>query len=288
VRFVATLLLWLLTTAALAIALPATWAQHNLVDRAGYTQLATSAAKDPNVASAMAALLTTQVVKSVNSSGTQVNPSLVERAARAYTASTAFPGQFGLANQLLHRWLFTDLVASSDSSGRWELDLSPMLADGSFQQTLSNFGIQAPATLAIPLTDNAPESLRPGQLRQVAKWGPWVSVGCAITAGVFALLTLAAAKSRGKALGALGVSALLVGAAGWAGIEVARGRVDDALNRTTDDVHQVATALVDHAVGSMHLWLNLTLAGGAALVVLGVLGAVAGGMRRGARRSPVG
>ncbi len=277
-RFVATLLLWLLTTAALAIALPATWAQHNLVDQSGYTQLATSAAKDPNVASAMAALLTTQVVKSVNSSGSEVNPNLVERAARTYTASTAFPGQFGLANQLVHRWLFTDLVASSDSSGRWQLDLSPMLDDSSFQQTLSNFGIKAPTTLAIPLTDNVAESLRPGQLRQVAKWGPWVSVGFAVLAGVLALFTLAAAKSRGKALGALGVSALLVGAAGWAGIEVARGRIDDALNRTTADVHQVATALVDHAVGSMHLWLNLTLAGGAALVALGVLGAVAGGM----------
>ena len=90
------------------------------------------------------------------------------------------------------------------------------------------------------------------------------------------------ARSRGKALGALGVSALLVGAAGWAGIEVGRGRVDDALNKTTDDVRQVATAMVDHAVGSMHLWLNLTLAVGGALVVLGVVAAVAGGMRKSA------
>ena len=59
--------------------------------------------------------------------------------------------------------------------------------------------------------------MRPGQLRQLATWGPWVSVGATILTGVFALLTLAAAGSRGKALAALGVSALLVGAAGWAG-----------------------------------------------------------------------
>jgi hypothetical protein len=156
-----------------------------------------------------------------------------------------------------------------------------MLSDSSFQQTLSSFGIQAPRTLAIPLTENVSDSLRPGQLRQVAKWGPWVSVGSAILAGVLALLTLASARRRGKALAALGVSVLLVGAAGWAGIEVARSRVDDAVNRTTADVHQVATAMVDHAVGSMHLWLNLTLAVGGALVVLGVVGAVAGGMRKG-------
>jgi hypothetical protein len=288
VRFVATLLLWLLTTAALVVAIPANWAQHNVVDRNGYSQLATSAAKDPNVQSAMAAVLTTQLVKLAGSSGYDVSPNLLGGAARSYTTSSAFPGQFGLANQLVHRWLFTDMAAQPDASGRWELDLSPMLSDSSFQQTLSSFGIQVPNKLAIPLTEHVSDSLRPGQLRQVAKWGPWASVGSAILAGVLALLTLAAAKSRGKALGALGVSALLVGAAGWAGIEVARSRIDDALNRTTSDVHQVATAMVDHAVGSMHLWLNLTLAVGSALVVLGVVGAVAGGLRKGGRRRDLG
>jgi hypothetical protein len=280
VRFLATLLLWVLTTAALVIALPATWAQHNIVDRNGYSHLATAAAKDPNVQAAMAGVLTAELVKLGANSGYDVSAGVLAGGARVYTGSAAFPGQFALANQLVHRWLFTDTVAQSDPSGRWELDLSPMLADSSFQQTLAGFGIRAPKTLEIPLTENVSDSLRPGQFRQVASWGPWVSVGAAILAGVLALLTLATARSRGRALAALGVSALLVGAAGWAGIEIARGRVDDALNQTTTDVHQLATAMVDHAIGSMHLWLNLTLAVGAALVVLGVLGAVAGGMRR--------
>jgi hypothetical protein len=282
VRFMATLLLWVLTTAALLVAIPATWAQHNVVDGTGYSQLATSAAKDPNVQSAMAGVLTTQLVKLAGSSGYDVSPTLLGGAARSYTGSSAFPGQFALANQLVHRWLFTDAVAQSDASGRWELDLSPMLSDSSFQQTLQDYGIKAPKTLELPLTEHVSDSFRPGQLRQAATWGPWVSVGSAILAGVLALLTLATARSRGKALGALGVSALLVGAAGWACIEVARGRVDDVLNGANADVRQVATAMVDHAIGSMHMWLNLTLAVGGALVVLGVVFAVAGGMRRGA------
>jgi hypothetical protein len=282
VRFLATLLLWVLTTAALLIAIPATWAQHNVVDGTGYSQLATSAAKDPNVQSAMGSVLTTQLVELASNSGYDVSENLLGGAARSYTGSSAFPGQFALANQLVHRWLFTDAVAQSDASGRWELDLSPMLSDSSFQQTLQDYGIKAPKTLEIPLTENVSDSLRPGQLRQAATWGPWVSVGSAVLVGVLALLTLATARSRGKALGALGVSALLVGAAGWAGIEIARGRVDDVLNNTSADVRQLATAMVDHAIGSMHMWLNLTLAVGGALVVLGVVFAVAGGMRRGA------
>jgi len=129
VRFVATFLLWVLTTAALVVAIPATWAQHNVVDRNGFSQLATSAAKDPNVQSAMAGVLTTQLVKLAGSSGYDVSPNLLSGAARSYTTSSAFPGQFALANQLVHRWLFTDTVAQSDESGRWELDLSPMLSD---------------------------------------------------------------------------------------------------------------------------------------------------------------
>jgi hypothetical protein len=280
VRFMASALFWLLATVALAVAVPATWAQHNVVDRAGYSALATSAAKDPALQQAMASALTSQLMSLAGNSGYDVNETLLNGAARAYTRGSAFPGQFALANQVAHRWLFTDTVGQSDASGRWQIDLSPMLADSSFQQTLSDFGIKAPKTLEIPLTENVSQSLRPGQLRDVAKWGPWVSVGAAVLAGVFALLTLAVAKQRGKALAALGVSGLIVGAAGWAGIEVGRRHVNDALNATTGDVRNVAAAMVDHAIGNMHLWLNLTLAAGLGLVVLGVLASMLGGLRR--------
>jgi hypothetical protein len=287
VRFVATFLLWLLATAALAVAVPASWAQHNVVDRNGYSALATSAAKDPQVQQAMSDELTAQLMKLTANSGWEVNENLVAGATRAYTAGTAFPGQFALANQLVHRWLFTDVVGQSDESGRWEIDLSPMLSDSSFQQTLADFGIKAPSSLTIPLTENVSDSVRPGQLRDVAKWGPWASVGAAILAGVLALLTLAAASQRSKALVALGVSGLIVGAAGWAAIEVGRRRVDQALDATTGDVRNVANAMVEHAIGSMHLWLNLTLAAGGALVVLGVLASSLGGMRKKTVKEPV-
>lgn len=286
-RLLSSFLFWVLATVALAVAVPATWAQHNVVDRSGYSDLATSAAKDPALQQAMAAALTSQLMVLSANSGFDVNETLLNGAARAYTNGAAFPGQFALANQVAHRWLFTDSVGQSDASGRWEIDLSPMLADSSFQQTLADFGIKAPKTLEIPLTENVSQSVRPGQLHDVAKWGPWVSVGSAVLAGAFALLTLAAARRRGKALAALGVSGLIVGAAGWAGIEVGRRYVGDALAATSDDVRNVAAAMVDHAIGNLHLWLNLTLAAGAALVVLGVAVSMLGGLRKRTVREPV-
>lgn len=285
-RFAATFLLWLLTTLALAVAIPAIWAQHNVVDRNGYSTLATSAAKDPAVQQAMSDELTSQLVRLAAASGYDVNDNLLRGAARAYTASSAFPGQFALANQLVHRWLFTDAVGHTDDSGRWEIDLSPMLSDSSFQQTLADFGIKAPSSLTIPLTEKVPDSVRPGQLRDVAKWGPWCSVGAAALAGVLALLTLAAATQRAKAVAALGVSCLVVGAAGWAGIEVGRRYVGRALDATSGEVRSLATAMVEHAIGSLHLWLNLTLAAGGALVALGVLASMLGGLRAKTVREP--
>jgi hypothetical protein len=272
--------MWVLTTAALAVAVPAAWAQHNVVDEAGYAALAASAAKDSALQSAMAAELTAQLMTLAGNSGYDVRPDLLSGAATAYTRSAAFPGQFAQANRIAHRWMFTDAVQQSDESGRWEIDLSPMLADSSFQETLRDFGIQAPSTLVVPLTENVSDSLRPGQLRQLARWGPWVSVGAMVLTGVLALFTVAVARSRGKALAALGVSALIVGAAGWAGIEVAQRYLGRALDQTTGDVRDIVQAMVDHAEGSLHQWLNLTLAAGGVLVVFGVIVSMLGGLRR--------
>ncbi len=271
-RLVATVLLWLVTTVALAVAVPSMWAQRHVIDEGGYAALAASAAEGPALQQAMADELTTEVTSRFD-----VNADLVRGVATAYTASASFPGQFATVNRIAHRYMFTD-AASQDPQGRWVVDLAPMLADSSFQQTLSNFNVDVPDTLTVPVT--ASDDLRPGQLRQLSTWGPWVSMGSTILTGVFALLTLAAARARGKALAALGVSALLVGAAGWAGVEVLRRYIDDALTRTEGDIRQVAAAMVDHAVGDLHVWLNLTLAAGGALVVFGVIVSMLGGLRR--------
>jgi len=214
----------------------------------------------------------------LSQNGFDANVDLIGGVASAYTASSSFPGQFALANQIVHRWMFTDAV--QDSGGRWVIDLAPMLADTSFQQTLAVFDVEVPQTLTVPVTVSESTGLRPGQLHPVARWGPWVSVGATILTGVLALLTLAAARSRGKALAALGVSALLVGAAGWAAPEVARRYLNDALNHTSGGMRQIADAMLGHAIGSLHQWLNFTLAAGGVLVILGIVVSMLGGLRR--------
>jgi hypothetical protein len=279
VRLVATVFLWLVTTVALAVAVPTMWAQRNVVDEDGYAALATSAASDPKLQQAMANELTTQVTLLAADNGYNLNSDLVHGVAASYTGNSGFPGQFAQANRIAHRWMFTGEVQQGESTDQWLVDIAPMLIDPSFRATLGTLNIDVPETLTVPIT--VPETdLQPGKLRQLSTWGPWVSVGATILTGVFALLTLASARAKGKALAALGVSALLVGAAGWAAVEVVRRYINDGLNRTTGDIRQIADVMVNHAEDSLHHWLNLTLAAGGVLVAFGVIASMLGGLRR--------
>jgi hypothetical protein len=282
VRFVAALLFWLITTVLLAAAVPALWAQQNVVSEDGYASLAATAAKDPRLQEAMASELTTQITALAAKNGYDLNNTeLVSGVTAAYTANSGFPGQFAQANRIAHRWMFTDSVKHVEGSGdRWLIDIAPMLNDSSLKQTLGNLNLDVPQTVMVPITVPESSALRPGQLRPLATWGPWASGAACVLTGIFALLTLATARSRGKALAALGVSGLLVGAAGWAGLEIGKRYINDALNRTTGNIRTVAEVMVGQAEASLHHWLNLTLAGGVVLVVLGVIFSMLGGLRR--------
>ena len=267
-RFAGTALMWLITTALLAVAVPALWVQHNIVDGAGYAALAQKAAADPELQAAMATELTAQVGRL----GPGVDLRFVSPIAAAYTASSAFPGQFARANGFAHRWMFTDTIESSvDPQGRLVVDFAPMLSDAAFAQTLRDYDISVPSAVPIPLTDNAPAVLRPGALREVGMWAPWVSMGLVVLAAASALLTLVIARNRGRALAALGVSTLIVGASGWAAIELAQPYVLNALNETSGNVRRVADVMVATVRSSMHQWLNVTLIVGGGMVIVGVI-----------------
>jgi hypothetical protein len=278
------MVLWLATTLALAVAIPAAWTQLHVVDADGYAAMAQNAAADPALQSAMASELTTRAMALISAHGGARDPvdsSQVHDAASAFTAGPAFPPLFAQANRAAHGWLFGDpgsAAFANQPGNQWAVDVAPMLNDSSIQPLLSRYNVTVPAELIVPLTVSVPQSMRQGRLSRLSTWGPWLSVGAAALTGVCALLTLAAARRRGKALTALGVSALLVGGAGWAGIEIAGRYINDALNRTTGDVRRVAEVMVGHAEANLEQWLNVTLLAGAGLVGFGVIVAMLGSL----------
>lgn len=276
-RLVATVLCWIIATIALAVAVPAGWAQRNLIDADGYAALARSAARDPALQTAMASELATQAVGIARNRGVRAPESVILGVANAYTAGPSFPDQFADANRLVHRWLFTGAARASD--GGWEVDIGPMLSNTSMKETLTNIGVEVPSSVTVPVTEDT-AAVPPGKLHPLATWGPWVSIGSVAVTAIGAFLTLAMARRRGKALAVLGVSALLVGGCGWAALEIWRRYIDNALNQTTGNIRTIADSMVAHAEGGLHQWLNLTLAAGAALVVFGVIVTMLGSLRR--------
>lgn len=277
-RVAATILCWLVATVALAVAVPSGWAQRNLIDPDGYATLARSAAKDPALQKATAAELANRVNMVARNRIGSGQSGLILGVATGYTAGPTFPDQFGAVNRVAHQWLFTNNVRHTDEG--LVVDVAPMLTDTTFKDALDRLHVDVPQTVTVPITPDQAGALRPGELRPAATWGPWVSIGSLVLTAVAALLTLAFARKRGKALAALGVSALLVGAGGWAALAIGRGHIDDALNRTSGNVRTIADVMVNHAETSLHQWLNLTLAAGGVLVVFGVIATVLGALRR--------
>ncbi|MDP7704130.1 MULTISPECIES: hypothetical protein [unclassified Mycobacterium] len=276
-RFLVTALCWLIATAGLAVAVPAAWTQATIVDEDGYAVLAEQAARDPALQSAMASELTTRAMTLINERGGRpVDGATVHDVAAAFTAGSSFPPLFAQVNRAAHGWLFS--APQPGGNEQWVVDVAPMLKDTAIQQQLATYNVQVPATLKVPLTVPVGQPLRQGQFHRAEVWGPWVSIGVAALTALFAFLTVVAARSRGRGLTALGISALLVGAAGWAGIDIGKRSLNEALNRTTGDIRRMADVMVGHAESSMHLWLNITLLTGVGLVALGVITAMLGGL----------
>ena len=54
---------------------------------------------------------------------------------------------------------------------QWVVDLAGMLKDTAFEQLLTSYNVQVPATVRVPVTVSTPKVLQPGQLRPLATWG---------------------------------------------------------------------------------------------------------------------
>lgn len=279
-RFALAVLLWLCTAAALAVAVPVVWTQTHVVDVNGYTAMARKAAGDKALQAAVAAELATRATVLINEHKGHADSAQVHGVAAGYTAGPDFPAQFADANRLAHDWMFTGAHTQAEGN-EWVVDLSAMLKDSAFDTLLANNNVKVPDTVRVPVTVSTPKVLRPGELRPLATWGLWASVGVVALTGFFALLTLVAVRSRGRGLAALGVAALVVGAAGWIAIELARYRINDTLNNTTGGIRGIADVMVGQAESSLHDWLDFTLAVGGGLVLLGVLVAGLRSLRKG-------
>lgn len=276
-RFIFAALLWVLTTVALAGTVTAAWTQNRVINEDGYAKLVAPAADDPVVQRAVADELTAQIVALGKKQGTRVDQSRVADMTTEYTHTAKFRDDFVTVAREAHRWLFTySTIAQRDSQGRWQIDLAPMA------RTLvpPGMGLKVPDTLQASITDEALGPLAPGRLASLTRFGPiavWVGVG--LTLLLAGMMQLAVRRTT-KGIVALGISTLLVGATGWAALEVGLSHAKRPLARLTEEAREVADAVLHQAVGNAHQWLSVTMIAGVLVIIAGIAAGALGSLLR--------
>ncbi len=255
-RFAAVVLLWLLTT---------------LLGGAGFDRLAGRAAADEPLRTAVAGELSTQAVRLLAERGHPIDLAPVRSAALDYVASPAFAAQFRAVARAGHDWVF-------DGAGPFTVDIAPMLRDDAFAGLLAAHDARVPDALTVPVAAPLGPVWR-DRLHLVAVWGPWAGPGLAVLAGLLGAATVGAARRRGRALAGLGVGGLLIGAGGFAGMEIGRAKLAGVLNHTSGDLRRIADAGLALIEADLHDRLTAVLLGGAGLVGVGVTVALAGALR---------
>ena len=151
-RFVATMLLWLVTTVLLAAAVPAAWAQQHLVDEGGFAALAQKAAGTTQLQDAMANEIGAQLKAVVAGSGYDLPTGQLVGAASIYTGSSSFPGQFAQANY------------SASKAG--DIGFSRALAQEGARNNVT-VNVVAPGYIATDMVMAVPEKVREAIIAQI-------------------------------------------------------------------------------------------------------------------------
>ena len=243
-RFVLTALLWLVTT----VAAGGRSTRDVGPAQTSSTQTATprsrnAPAADPALQQAMAAELTTQLVTLAANTGYDVQTDVFgarrRRTPGVPPSPVSSPWPTGSPTAGCSPTRCPAIRSAGTLGDRPRADAGRQFVAGRPCRTSASRRLPP---LPVPLTKNAPAShCGPDSSGQAATWGPWVSVGGdRVGRRVRPADHWRWPRRRGKALAALGVSALLVGAAGWAGLEVGRRYVGKALVDTSGDVRQIA------------------------------------------------
>ena len=212
-RFLAALLFWLVTTVLLAVAIPAIWAQQNVVERGRVRGPGASRGQGSQLQEAMASELSTQIMSAGRRQRLCPQPRLVRGVTSAYTAQfrlsrTVRAGQPHRAPVDVHRLRPVTTRPRRPLAGRHRTDALRRLAAADARQSQPRCAGDADGADHGARVTRYCGPVSCGCCRRGARGS---SIGVGVLTGVAALLTLAAARSRGKALAALGVSALLVG-----------------------------------------------------------------------------
>ncbi|WP_229052241.1 hypothetical protein [Aeromicrobium sp. Leaf350] len=267
----------LFAVVAFAALLPLGWVMTHIADEDGYVELSRGVLEDTETRDALVGAVSDELAGQTRERllGLGVPPQLVDQALATVEGfvgqglgSAAVVDAWGESQREAHQQMFRE-----DGSG-FVVELSPLVSAVAVQ---AGVDLEVPANL--PVEDDSTAARRAVQLIGAS---PLMGVAAALVAFVGALTAVLLANRRGAALAWLAAGGLLA-----VGVSYVGARVVSASDVTTSTGagDRVAQALIDVARDSYGGLLSTAALGAGAVLVVGLVIAIAGAVRRG--RDPV-
>lgn len=257
-----------------AVAVPAIWADRNIVQEDGFVALAAPLGQDAEFQQRLAVA----TVGTINTAGipdslaSLVKP-VLETAAGKLTSSPGYPAAWEETLRKSHRLSFADpgsLPAEADSSSSLTLDVAPLVALATEELAgATGLPLDPPEQTLI----NVGQSDQRQLIERVSAYAP-LGYPLALGAGIAFALALVAARRRWTLLVSVGFGALLLAGLWTLGANSAR----DAVLATASGngiADMFKDAFVAAASASFGSWVTGTLVAGGGLLVAGLVTRVA-------------
>lgn len=260
-RTVMTALLWLVTTAALTVAIGAGWTAMNVQSQSGFVDLNAELSTDPEVQAQAADLAGRAFAdqSGLPSVASDQVSNLITTTVQRLTSADGWPETWARTMEQTHQDLFDGPVPDTVV-----VDFAPIVALA-LQEATADLPISLPAPQSLPVTVGAAD---PSTFVRAVSASTTVAVVAAGVAAIAALLALATSRRRSTTLAALGAGVLVAAALWrWGAPAVAPDLIDRAQTGPTDS-SALLSVLADRGIDSLSdslLW--VAVAGGALLVV---------------------
>lgn len=257
---------------AALVTLPTAWVATHVADEDGYVSFTSPLAADPELQRGFADYLSDELVRrtSLPSPLRKTTADLIVRATERAANQPGFTQAWEETQRRSHRQLF-----QAGAADRLTVDLGPLatFVTKRFSTELPA-GVRAPETIVVPVKSGPDRRA----IEQVEATPGHARVGGVVIAATV-LVVLVMARRRSTALVWLGLAAALVAGT----LRGATDRVVPSILDRTDAPSEFARTLqkllADRAAESLGVWLAGVAVGGAAAMVLGLLGRLASGRR---------
>ncbi len=243
---------------ATAVAVPALWAERNIIDESGYVELVSPLAADSDFQGELSNVLGDQLTRNLDAPAPvrEAVQLVIEKVAAKVAELEGYQAAWDKSQRRTHR-LLLDSSAADKTRG---IDIGPLgeLVIARVNE-LSPLALEAPESIVVPVDRVDPHVVQ--TLREL----PLKAYAASVLAVLLALGSLAAARSRARALAWLGFGLVLVAGA----LKVAVDEVAPTALQTGELSARLQEIVIGTVTASFDGWLLV-------LGAVGVLAAVAG------------